>query len=129
MALSLKRVRGRDLVFAITGGGTITALRDLKFNITQDSYPAKAADATFKQKVVGDLDTKGSYSMWLGTEGVAPTIGTTITVLTAKVSTDDTIPVTLTDSTTYGLLKVTGIGQSYQDAPAWIDVTFEGGYI
>ena len=128
MALALKRVRGQDLTFVITGGGTTTAIRDLKINVKQGSYEASAADALFDQKVMGRKSVDGSFSMWLGTEGVAPALGTTLTAVTASVGADAVTP-TLTDAALYGNLKVTGFTQSYQDTPAFIDVTFEGGFI
>ena len=60
MALSLKRIRGRDLTFAITGGGTISAIRDLRINAQTSTFDATAASATFDQKVVGRSAISGT---------------------------------------------------------------------
>lgn len=129
MALALKRVRGQDLTFAITGGGTVTAIRDLNLNIKQGTFDATAADATYDQKVLGRKSIEGSYSLWLGTEGVAPTIGTAITVLSASVGADEVTPATIDDATVYGSLRVTSVGLKFMDSPSTIDVGFEGGFI
>lgn len=129
MALALKRVRGQDLTFAITGGGTVDAIRNLSINLTQGTFDATAAAATYDQKVLGRKSITGSYTLWLGTEGVPPSLGSTITVLSASVGADEVTPATIDDATVYGSLKVTGVNQSYQDEPATAEVTFEGGFL
>lgn len=129
MALALKRVRGQDLTFAITGGGTVTAIRDLRINATQGVYEASSASATYDQKVLGRKAIDGSYTLWLGTEGIAPALGDTISVLSASVGSDEVTPATIDDATTYGVLKVTGVTHSFQAEPATAEVSFEGGFL
>lgn len=129
MALALKRVRGQDSTYVLTGGGTVDAIKDLKIDLKQGVFDATAADATFDQKVLGRKTLSGSYNMFLGTEGVAPALGDTISVLSVSVGADEVTPATIDDATVYGMLKVTGIGETFQDTPAMCAVSFEGGFI
>ena len=129
MALALSRIRGQDVTFVVTGGGTTTAIRDLKFDAKIGTFDATAATSTYDQKVLGRKSVTGSYNMWLGTEGIAPALGDAITVLSVSVSADEVTPPTIDDVTVYGKIKVIGFGQSYQDAPATVTVNFEAGFI
>lgn len=129
MALALKRIRGRDLTFAITGGGTITAIRDLKIDAKTSTMDVSAATATFDQKVIGRSSITGSYTLWLGTEGVAPAIGDEITALSASVSSDEVTPTNVDDATVYGKLRVTSVSHAFQADPATVSVGFEGGFL
>lgn len=129
MALSLTRVRGQDLTFAITGGGTITAIRDLKIDAKISTFEATAATATYDQKTLGRFSISGTYSMWVGTGGIPPAVGDSITVLSASVSSDEVTQANIDSSAVYGVLKVTSVGQAFQDSPGITTVGFEGGFL
>lgn len=113
----------------MTGAGTITAWRDLRLNLTQGTFDATAASATFDQKSLGRKNATGTLSIWLGTEGVPPALGDTISVISVSVGADEVTPTTIDDATVYGTYKVTGVNYSFQDSPATAEISFESGFI
>jgi len=129
MALAVKRIPGNIATFAITGGGTIAAIRNLTVTATQGTFEATAATATFDQKTMGRKTAKGTYTLWLGTEGIAPLTGDTISVLSVSVGLDEVTPATIDDATVYGVMKVTSVEHTFQDSPATVTVSFEAGII
>lgn len=129
MALALPRLPGHELTFVITGGGTVDAIRSLSLNRSQGTYDASAANATYDQKVLGRKNLTGSYELFLGTEGVPPTEGDQITVLSVSVGLDEVTDADIDSGTVYGELRVTGVDESYGGDLATATVNFEGGFI
>ena len=78
---------------------------------------------------MGRKNASGSVSGFLGTEGVPPALGDTISLITLNVSTDETGPTTIDDATVYGVMKVTKVNYEYQDSPAKYSFDFESGFI
>lgn len=129
MALALKRLPGPELTFTITGGGTVAAIRSLSISRTQGTFDGTAASAEYDQKVLGRKNLTGSYELFLGTEGVPPSEGDEITVLSVAVGADEVTDPDIDSGTVYGDLRVTGVDETYGTDLATATVKFEGGFI
>src|SRR4051812_36627415 len=98
MALALKRLPGQTLTVVVTGGGTITAWEKISLKTKQSTSEASAASSTYDQRTLKRKSATGTISGFLGTEGVPPALGDTISAVTLNVSTDETGPTTIDDA-------------------------------
>lgn len=128
MALAIDRIRLQDITIVVTGGGTLTEIRNLRYRISQGTAAVPAADDVYERKVLLRKDMSGSFEVWRGTGGVPPTLGATLTPITVSVGADEVSPATIDDAAVYGAIKVTSIDEVYDDPAASYTVNFEGGF-